>query len=172
MTVTVRTARRSDADAMGRVHVESWQAAYVGIVSQTHLDGLDSNQRAENWREAISATPNPTHGRRLVAELSGEVVGIALVVPDRSGTDATGEIPILYVHPTAWGAGVGYALLAECEAELVRRGFESGLLWVLADNERARRFYERQGWTADGGEQRDSIGGIELTEVRYRKALR
>jgi RimJ/RimL family protein N-acetyltransferase len=26
-------------------------------------------------------------------------------------------------------------------------------LWCLADNARARRFYERRGWTLDGGER-------------------
>jgi RimJ/RimL family protein N-acetyltransferase len=43
---------------------------------------------------------------------------------------------------------------------------------VLADNPRARRFYERSGWQRDGTTRPIEIFGIEVTEVRYRKALR
>ena len=171
MAATVRTARLDDAEAMGRIHVESWQAAYVGVVPQAHLDALDAEERSANWRSAIEANPEPEHGRRLVAEVEGEVVGIALIVPDRDGEDGVGEIPIIYVHPSAWGVGAGYALMTECEAELQRRGFAEAVLWVLEDNPRARRFYERQGWRADGGRKVEEIGGVELAEIRYRRVF-
>jgi ribosomal protein S18 acetylase RimI-like enzyme len=42
-------------------------------------------------------------------------------------------------------------------------------LWVLADNERARHFYRRHGFQADGVERIDEVGGAELLEVRYRR---
>ena len=156
---------------MGRIHVESWQAAYVGVVPRAHLDALDGEERAGNWRDAIAANPEPDHGRRLVVEVDGEVVGLALVVPDRDGEDGVGEIPIIYVHPTAWGTGAGHALMLECEAEFQRRGFTQAVLWVLEDNPRARRFYERQGWHVDGGRKVEDIGGTELAEVRYRRVF-
>jgi ribosomal protein S18 acetylase RimI-like enzyme len=171
MGATVRTARLEDAEAMGRIHVESWQAAYAGVVPQAHLDALDAEERGANRRGAIEANPEPDHGRRLVVELDGTVVGLALVVPDRDGEDGVGEIPLIYVHPTAWGAGAGHALMAECEAELQRRGFGEAVLWVLEENPRARRFYERQRWFADGGRKVDEIGGVELAEIRYRRVF-
>ncbi len=157
--------------AMGRIHVESWQAAYVGVVPQAHLDGLDGNERGRNWTDAITADPEPAHGRRLVVEVDDVVVGLALVIPDRDGEEGVGEIPLIYVHPTAWGHGAGFALLVECESELRRRGFAEAVLWVLEANERARRFYERQGWRTDGGTKVEDLGGVELTEVRYRRSL-
>ena len=169
MAATVRTARLDDAEAVGRIHVESWRAAYVGVVPQAHLDALDTKKRIADWRAAIEANPELDHGRRLVAEVNGEVVGIALVVPDRDGEDGVGEIPIIYVQPSAWGIGAGYSLMAECEAELQRRGFAEAVLWVLEDNLRARRFYERQEWRADGGRKVEEIGGVELAEIRYRR---
>ena len=156
---------------MGRIHVESWQAAYVGVVSQSHLDGLDAEERGRNWQGAIEADPDPDHGRRLVVELDGEVVGLAIVVPDRDGEVGVGEIPLIYVHPSAWGLGAGHALMQECEAELRRRDFRDAVLWVLEANVRARTFYERQGWWADGGVKVEDLGGVALTEVRYRRRL-
>lgn len=40
------------------------------------------------------------------------------------------------------------------------------LLWVLAENARARRFYERAGGRV-AGERRDEIGGVAVQEVRH-----
>ena len=43
------------------------------------------------------------------------------------------------------------------------------LLWVLAENERARHFYRRNGFEPDGVEKLVPVGGVELLEVRYRR---
>jgi RimJ/RimL family protein N-acetyltransferase len=44
-------------------------------------------------------------------------------------------------------------------------------LWVLEDNPRARQFYERAGWTIDGGRKAEARWGVRAPEVRYRKRL-
>ncbi len=41
------------------------------------------------------------------------------------------------------------------------------MLWVLAGNARARRFYQRCGWSPDGVDQIVPIAGVDLGEVRY-----
>jgi hypothetical protein len=51
------------------------------------------------------------------------------------------------------------------------RGFPRLRLWVLADNVRARRFYERAGFTADGAEQWEEHGDVSLREVRYAREV-
>ena len=55
--------------------------------------------------------------------------------------------------------------------ELERRGFRNATLWVLASNDRARRFYEREGWEADGATKVDEFGTVEMREVRYARRL-
>jgi RimJ/RimL family protein N-acetyltransferase len=42
---------------------------------------------------------------------------------------------------------------------------------VLEDNPRARRFYEREGWSHDGGEREEEFLGVPISEVRYRITL-
>ena len=54
---------------------------------------------------------------------------------------------------------------------LIAHGYDDAVLWVLADNQRARTFYEMAGWRADGGIKHDTIGGREIEEVRYRLTL-
>jgi RimJ/RimL family protein N-acetyltransferase len=49
-------------------------------------------------------------------------------------------------------------------------GYLSVTLWVLRDNRRARRFYERAGFAPDGASNvLDRLGGV--TEVRSRRTL-
>lgn len=56
----------------------------------------------------------------------------------------------LYVRPTAWGRGVADELHAWAVERLRAAGTTTARLWVLEQNPRARRFYERHGWRADG----------------------
>ena len=50
------------------------------------------------------------------------------------------------------------------------RGFTEVVLWVLAENMDARRFYEKMGFTPDGA-SRTIILGKPLEAVRYHKTL-
>jgi ribosomal protein S18 acetylase RimI-like enzyme len=77
----------------------------------------------------------------------------------------------LHVDPGRWGRGLGRALITEARARLASRGFQEACLWVLADNERARRFYEIDGWSPDGARRMDGFGGVSVEEVRYGRRL-
>jgi GNAT superfamily N-acetyltransferase len=74
---------------------------------------------------------------------------------------------VLYVAPSHWGRGYGYALLRDAEEALATTGRRDLALWVLEGNDRARRFYERAGWRGDDGMK--PFGDSGLDEVRYRK---
>jgi ribosomal protein S18 acetylase RimI-like enzyme len=50
-------------------------------------------------------------------------------------------------------------------------GFATASLWVLEDNPRAQRFYEREGWARDGGLREEEFLGVSISEVRYRITL-
>ncbi len=73
--------------------------------------------------------------------------------------------------PEAWGSGAGSALMAAVIAALRANGFAAAHLWVLEDNPRARRFYEREGWSPADGRRREEFLGVPVTEVRYRISL-
>ena len=62
-------------------------------------------------------------------------------------------------------------MLAAAIAALRARSFVTASLWVLEDNPRARRFYEREGWRLDGGRRKEEFLGVEISEVRYRVTL-
>jgi GNAT superfamily N-acetyltransferase len=56
----------------------------------------------------------------------------------------------LYVRPEAWGTGVATRLHDRAVEAIRAGGHARARLWVLEDNVRARRFYERRGWLLDG----------------------
>jgi GNAT superfamily N-acetyltransferase len=160
--VKVRPARLEDARRVGEIHVETWRATYVGVMPQEVLDGLSVDDRERLWREWIP------HGETevFVAELDDEVVGFVSVGPRRS-SPRSGELYAIYVLPSAHGSGAGPALMEAAVAALARR-FDEAILWVATENPRARRFYERCGWVADGERVDDSIPGAVVPETRYR----
>ena len=88
------------------------------------------------------------------------------------GFTGRGEIWAFYAHPDRWGSGVASALMEHVEVRLQAEGFESAVLWVLADNPRGRRFYEKHGWTTSGiTADLADYGDIVVPEVEYRKEL-
>ncbi|MCA1679223.1 MAG: GNAT family N-acetyltransferase [Actinobacteria bacterium] len=75
----------------------------------------------------------------------------------------------LFVRPPWQGRGVAAQLMGAAVAEARRRGFRRMRLWTPRDADRARRFYEREGWTATGSTRgRTSVG---LPVVQYARAL-
>ena len=167
MTVSCRPAAAADLDAVAEVRVRTWQDAYAGIVPQHYLDGLTPAAEADRRRPRF-----PRPGEH-VAEVAGRVVGWAAIGPYRdehgdAPAPGCGEIGAIYVLPAWQGRGVGRQLMAYALADLGRQGLVPVLLWVLADNRPARRFYERAGFAPDGAAHDYEIGGVTLPEVRYR----
>jgi RimJ/RimL family protein N-acetyltransferase len=70
--------------------------------------------------------------------------------------------------PEEWGSGVARALHDEAVVGMRELGATEATLWVVEGNTRARRFYEREGWSADG-ETKSSM--FDIREVRYRRSL-
>lgn len=156
--------------------MRAWQRAYAGVMATSFLDGLDEAAWGRAWRHRLSeraAGRGEPGVELLVAEHpgNGTVAGIATLGPERDGDGARGELWMLNVDPGAWGLGVGSALLAQVEARLAARGFTRAVLWVVAGNDRARRFYDTHGWAHDGFRRREDIGGRPVDECRYAKAL-
>ena len=69
------------------------------------------------------------------------------------------------------GLRSGPSLMAAAVAALRTSGFATASLWVLEDNPRARRFYEREGWARDGGRREEEFLDTTVTEVSYRITL-
>jgi GNAT superfamily N-acetyltransferase len=136
------------------------------------LDGLDVERRTAGWAQVL-ARPAPRQALFVAEDDDGTVTGFVHVLPSRDddGDERTGEVTSIYADPSAWGTGTGRALMAAAEQTLRGSGFTCATLWVLRDNDRARRFYEAAGWSPDGATKDDVVAGAAVAEVRYRRVL-
>jgi GNAT superfamily N-acetyltransferase len=165
----IRPAEPSDAMAVARVHVRSWQVAYRTLLPDDYLDQLRPEDRAQRYDFASLDPRNP---KTIVAVEEGSICGFATTAPSRDPDLADhGELFALYVDPEMWGRGIGVALVSGARTELVRAGFRNAVLWVLAGNLRAERFYQFDGWAPDGRGRTDVVWGATVDEVRYLRVL-
>jgi GNAT superfamily N-acetyltransferase len=165
----LRPAEPEDAIAVARVHVRSWQAAYRSLLPADYLDNLRPEDRAPQYD---FASRDPLKPRTIVACEEGLILGFATTMPSREPDLMDyGELCALYVDPEHWGRGVGVALVSAARANLFGLDFRNAVLWILAGNIRAHRFYQIDRWAPDGVRKTDSIWGITVDEIRYRRAL-
>lgn len=167
--MNLRPAVPADVLAVARVHVRAWQAAYRGLMPEDYLAGLRPEERAQRYDFAAT---DPARPRTLVAIEADTVLGFATLSPARDA-DASGhgELCALYVEPDCWGRGIGQLLAEAARADLQRLGFRNAVLWVVAGNTRAERFYRSDGWTADGLRRPRQVANVALNTLRYSRTL-
>ncbi len=172
MTVArVREMTLADCGRVAGIRIGGWRSAYRGLMPQPYLDALDVAADAERHRTRLVRGDGSVVN--IVAELDGAVVGWACHGPYRDGEARTAdaELYALYVDPGQYGGGIGHALLQESVRRCAAAGHRRVLLWVLKQNTRARRFYERAGFRADGAEEPFEVDGVTVPEVRYAREL-
>jgi ribosomal protein S18 acetylase RimI-like enzyme len=160
----VRPARPEDAEAIARVQVDTWRAAYARAVPAETLAGVDVDGRTRMWTQFLGGD-----SVTFVGEFDGEIRGFINVGASREHP-GLGELFTIYVLPEAWGTGLATALIERGEEALRALGFTGATLNVLADNQRACRFYERQGWAREETFQGTFLGN-EVELARHRKEL-
>jgi ribosomal protein S18 acetylase RimI-like enzyme len=159
----LRTGKGLDLKAVGRVHWWSRAAAYAHILAPETPAGGSAEALGEWWTERWK-WEQETH-RLTVADQDGEVVGFTYVGP--SETEGAVELYAIHVVPELVGTGVGRELMVNALRQLKEIGGERAVLWVLEDNERARRFYDRGGWLPDGATRVEAVSGQPVPQLRY-----
>ena len=154
---------------VARVHVRAWQAGYRTLLPSEYLERLRPEDRAQRY---TFGSLDPHQPATIVAVEAGQVHGFATTAPARDPEAPDhGELSALHVDPDWWGRGVGATLVSAARARLLALGFRNAILWVLAGNTRADRFYRIDGWRPDGKRRTESVWGVAVDEVRYRRTL-
>ncbi|MBP6818373.1 MAG: GNAT family N-acetyltransferase [Ferrovibrio sp.] len=168
--LSIRPATGPDAPALAALHVAVWQSAYRGIMPDSYLDALSLEQRTQFWTHLL-AEPDPD---RLVLLLEAEngtlggflSAGRPVDLPPGGAAVYRGEVHAMNILPSLQGRGHGRRLLVHAANWLSGRRLTPFFLWVLADNTRARDFYEILGGMP-ASRRRITIGGAPLTEIAY-----
>ena len=139
--ITIRPARPGDARRIARLDVETWRAAYAGILTTPFLVGLSTTRRELGWSAVIEREPRDV---RVAVDGDGTILGFGSCGRCRAGAECAGEVYTLYVAPDWQNRGIGRRLLLALFERLVAQGCGSAIIWVLRDNP-GRFFYQRLG---------------------------
>jgi ribosomal protein S18 acetylase RimI-like enzyme len=161
----IRPAQPSDAEAVARLHAQSWRESYRGAFRDEFLDGDLVSERLGVWRERL-ARPAPNQ----------------LVLLAVEGEDLLGFVCAYGAHDSRWGSlidnlpvaraakrrGLGAALMRQA-GDWLARGYASRevYLLVLEMNTPARRFYERIGGRCAEITTMETHGGAIVRSCRY-----
>jgi GNAT superfamily N-acetyltransferase len=154
MRFVIARGGAADTEGVGSLHALSRFKTYK------FLSGYEAEVYADHWRARFEAEheSHRLHVARAETD-SRELVGFAYV--------GNGWLYAIHVHPEWHGRGVGSALMAVARASLRELGFVRASLWVLDDNERACRFYERDGWVVSGQTRLSEIEGVMTRQLEY-----
>lgn len=156
--LAIRPATSADAGVIASIWNSGWREA--------HLDHVPPALARARTAESFASRARDNLAHTTVATVDGSVVGFVVTIKD--------EVEQMYVDAAARGGSVASTLLAAAEASIAVDGYTQAWLAVIDNNPRARRFYERCGWTDDGEFSYfadTSDGPIEVTSRRYVKAL-
>jgi ribosomal protein S18 acetylase RimI-like enzyme len=169
--IRIRRAGPRDAAAIGRVHVETWQSAYAGLLPDSLLVRMSDVRQSSWWSRALT-DPREKRGIFVADDEDAGVIGFGSCGPVRDtpeGLDGTetrvGEVYTLYVEPDFQNQGLGRRLLDAMFRQLHADGCDTAVLWMLANNP-TRFFYEGLAG-AVVGRRLDRMGGTEVEEVAY-----
>ena len=191
--VVIRAGSAAHAAQIAAVQRETWFAAYEGVIAPEVIDRVTvpddgarirQSFRTRPWQRMLVAV-DPGAGDPGAGDPdAGGIVGYASFGPETDVLNApwphpltadgeggrVAELYALYVRPAWWSTGTGRALMEKVLARSAAAGYRSITLWVLRDNQRARRFYDRAGFAPDGATNvLTGLGGVP--EVRYRRGL-
>lgn len=171
MDLRIRAMTPDDCEAVAAVRIGGWRWAYAGLMPRAYLDALSVEADAARRRGRLADGDGTVVN--VVAERDGAVVGWACFGPcrDEDAPPGAEELYALYVRPDNVSTGVGRALMDTWLERATAGGRSPLLLWVLEENDRARRFYEKAGFTPDGAREPFEAGGVDVPEVRYARTL-
>jgi RimJ/RimL family protein N-acetyltransferase len=164
LEIVIRKALPEDAHEYASCHISSWRSAYKGIVPEEYLNNLSVETRAERLRQNLREAKEVLFN---CVTYENKIIGILVISKSRDEDKPNaGEIGAIYLIEEFWGKGYGRQMMNYATDTLKHMGYNEIILWVLEENIRARRFYEKCGFGFDGTKKEITIGK-PLIEIRY-----
>lgn len=175
--IDLRPAVPGDAAAIAALHRDSFLATYPHFPTTRRSAETDVTAWKALWTGRLRE-PGPGHST-LIAIDGEQIRGFVYFGPSPDADDdqaTVGQVLSIHVSSDMTGQGVGTLLMEAAIAGLGRDAHTAMTLWVVADNDGARCFYERLGWRQDGARRREVLAvgdgeGDLVAVVRYRRDL-
>lgn len=161
MTVTVRAAVDADLHEMVLTVAEGFDGyrAFAPRGWERPADAVEEERLRARF-------PAPDVWAVVAVAADGTQAGHVSLLDDIEEPGASAYLWQLFVRPAYQGTGLA-ATLHDAFLEAARaRGYTRARLRTPAGQMRARRFYEREGWTTDGRAELHPLLGLELLVYR------
>jgi ribosomal protein S18 acetylase RimI-like enzyme len=165
MEIEIRPAESSDINGIQSVATQAWHATHAPIIGANTVDTF-----LEEYYDTESFQARLDHDAGLLdVATNPEAGGVGYVLATSTeGDGTTFSLVQIYVDPDWQGEGIGQQLLDHIEQKISHRGGERLTLGVMAENDRAIRFYESSGYRRTGTFYDDRI---ETRGYDYAKKL-
>ncbi len=165
--INVRAAKPDDFARVAEMHYAVWRRSWAGILTDPLLDILGPPKR---WvAEIYPQNLNRRGWAMWIAESGGHTIGVTIFGPDEAEPESI-QIDALYIADDRQRHGIGGRLL---DTVLSLNLSNDVILWCAERNAKARRFYEKNNFRADGRTlDWQPLPGIKVAHVGYRLSRR
>lgn len=161
MLMIKRMETDEEIEAKSQLHWQTWREAYDALLPADFQKAMT----LEKCRNLSYKYPENT----LIAKDGEKIIGFVSYGDYRDAASSAGEVIALYVLKNYYGKGVGQELMKFALTEL--SAFQDIHLWVLADNARAKAFYQKIGFVFDGQEKMINLGRpFKEQRMTYKKS--
>jgi Acetyltransferases, including N-acetylases of ribosomal proteins len=163
--MVIRIAKNeNDSIAASRIYALSWKSGYKGVFSDELLNDIS----LERWVNAFNSNYETHRFQIAIMNVDGEDIGAGGYGLSRDyDNPKIGEVTSIYFIDTAWGRGYSKILMNFMIDELRSKGCDKVHLWVVKDNIRAQRFYEKYGFIPTGKEKIITFKGESVIDIEY-----
>ena len=161
----IRIAKNeNDSITASYIYAMGWKSGYKGIFSEKLLSDIS----LDFWVDAFNSNYVTNRFEIAIMTVNDEDIGAGGYGFSRDYDNPhIGEITSIYFLEKAWSKGYSKQLLDFMIQNLKNMGCQKTHIWVLKDNIRAQRFYEKSGFKRSGKEKPITFKGEEKIEVEY-----
>lgn len=163
--ITYRKANTTDINSIARLHAESWRFNYRGILDDHFLDNEVLENRKQVWSERMYS--GDIFMKIILAEDGNLLIGFGCLYLNHD-TEYGALLDNLHVSKSYSGKGIGTHIIQVFAAEIFNSGKRKDMyLWVLEENTRAIRLYEKLKGQEKGMALETGLGSKQVPKYRY-----
>lgn len=163
MNYTIERVKPGDEAVLAHIQTSAWKAGFRDILAADILERYTQTDKATAmYRQLLEQKV----GNGYILKVEGQPHCIAFWDATRD-SDMPGYAELICIHSLQdrWRKGFGSRMMERVLQDMTAAGYEKAMLWVFEDNTRARRFYEKHGFTASD-KAKTSFGTTEVCYVK------
>lgn len=163
--IEIRVGRNGqDSKSASFIYAMSWKQAFRGIFSEKLLESIHTGF----WIDTFNHNHKTKRFDIAIISDNGKDFGACGYGYSRDyNSQDYGEITSIYLLEEYWGKEYGKLLVEFMINQLKEKGCSKIHLWVIEENKRARRFYEKCGLVPSGNKKQLEFKGEVVNELEY-----